>query len=494
MSTASPPSEPPRPTEVFHALKWSALGEASSRLIAPAVFLILARLLTPEDFGVVAAATVLISLCQALADAGLGKALVQRGAADDTGNAVEATCAFWVALAVSTALALVLAAGAPAIAVFFGDGRIQRIVWALAILVPLTGAAAIPTALLQRRLAFRELFWVRLVTATLPALASIPMALSGLGYWALVAGTVAGQGLQCGVLWWRAGWLPKIPADLSAARALLRFGRWSAFSALLAWGYTWLDALFVARYLGAHDMGLYRIANTFVAMVFGLAFAPLLPVLYSFLSRSSNRPDQVADSLATTAKGIVYISMPLGALILLLSPLIEVHLFGAHWQGLAPVIGTLAMGQGFAWLVGANGEAYRAVGKPEWEAWTMGIALLVYTAAYAIAARYGLIAFAWTRVLLVVVGIALHIYAAHQLLAIRPSAWIRMCVPPAAATLVASAVARCLKSPTDDLQAWLLVPVTFLAAYVVCIAFLDRAQLRWLHRSLFRTSRETPQA
>src|SRR5690606_1852052 len=102
-------------TNAFHAYKWSALGEAASRAIGPLLFLVLARLLVPADFGVVAAATVLISISQIFADAGLGKALIQRqGDVNESANVV-----FWLNLAVALMTALALCVFAPWIAGFF---------------------------------------------------------------------------------------------------------------------------------------------------------------------------------------------------------------------------------------------------------------------------------------------------------------------------------------------------------------------------------------
>lgn len=460
--------------EIAHAFKWSVLGEASSRLIVPAVFLLLARLLTPEDFGVMAAAMVVISLSQAIADGGLGKALVQRRESVDA----CANAAFWISLAFSTVLGLLLIAGAPAIAAFFGDQRITPVVRVLALQVPLTGLAAIPIALLQRDLAFRELFWVRLITAGLPALASIPLALAGAGYWALVAGAVVGQALQLVAVWWRSPWRPRLGGDRLAAVELTGFGRWAAMSAVLTWGYGWLDALFVARYLGSHDMGMYRIGTTLVTMVFGLAFSPLLPVLYSVFSRSGHRIDVVAASLVDTTRAIATVSFPIAAVLMLAAPAVQAGLIGSQWAGLAPVLALLALGQSFAWLVASNGEAYRAIGRPRIETWTMGAALIVYVAGYAFAVRQGLMAFVAMRVALVFVGLALHIYVANRVFGIRVSQWTIACAKPLGFTLLAALPALALQAafapglPRDASSV-----LAFIATYVMLMATWNRPQI-----------------
>jgi O-antigen/teichoic acid export membrane protein len=472
----------PRTADVLHAFKWSLLGEATSRLIGPAVFLVLARLLTPEDFGVVAAATVVISLSQALADAGLGKALVQRREAIELG----ADAAFWLSLGLSVLLALALFAGADAIAAFFGEPRVAAVVRVLSVQVPLTALAAVPTALLQRDLAFRELFWVRLLTAGLPALASIPMALAGMGFWALVAGAVAGQALQCAVLWGRSHWRPHARLDAATAAQLLRFGRWTAASAVLAWGYAWLDALIVARWLGTHDVGLYRIATTFVTMFFGLAFAPLLPVLYSLFSHSGHRPDRVAAALHATARATVLVSLPTAALIVLLSTSAEARLFGPEWAGLAPLLALLAASQGLAWLVGANGEAYRAIGRPDYEVWAMGVSVVVYLAGYLLAIPHGLLVFVATRAALVLAGLALQVLIARRALGLSPWLWVAAVARPLAFSVLAGLAAWGAAAATagTGVPAEAVLALVFLATYLALLLAFDRRTLRDLRNTL----------
>jgi O-antigen/teichoic acid export membrane protein len=468
-------------SDVVHAFKWSILGEAASRLIAPVAFLVLARLLTPEDFGVVAAATVVISLCQAVADAGLGKALVQKR------DMLEASAdaAFWMSFAVSLALGLVLIAAAPAIAGFFDDARIAPVVRVLALQVPLTGLAAIPIALLQRELAFRELFWVRLLTAGLPALASIPMALTGAGYWALVVGAVTGQALQCVALSWRSHWRPRLRLDMATARQLARFGRWTSLSAVLAWCYGWLDSLFVARYLGAHDMGLYRIGNTLVTLVFGLAFAPLLPVLYSLFSRSGHNSNRVGMALLANARVTMVVSLPVATLFVLLAEPIELYFFGPEWTGLAYIVAVLAVGQGFAWLVGANGEAYRAVDRPDFEVWVMGLSLLAYGAGYAVAIRHGLAAFVLARTALVFIGLALHICFAAHLFTQGVREWLRALAKPALFVAIALAAAKAASITIGGIAANTVLPVTFCTGYLLLIIAFDRRHLATLRKQLY---------
>jgi len=387
------------------AVKWSFLSEIAAKAITPMVFVILARLLTPEDYGLVAAATMVISFSQIFWEGGLGKALVQfQGNVSSAANA-----AFWInnALGIVVALALVACANVVADRIFH-DHRVADVLRVMAFQVLLSAATSVHTALLQKGMEFKRLFWVRLVTVAVPALCAIPMAVSGFGYWALVAGTLLGQLVQVVMLWSTSTWRPVGSFDWNIAAKLGGFGAWVALSGLAAWFYLWADSLIVGVYLGSHDLGLYRTGNAFVTMVFSFLFSPFLPVLYSHLSNIQDDRARVERVLRRVIEVIAFLSLPLAFLLFAFSTPVSHMVFGPAWTGIDWVIAVLALTHGFAWIVGANGEAYRAVGRPDYETKVMLSVLPFFAIAYWISVQYGLIAFLWTRLSVALVGLCVH--------------------------------------------------------------------------------------
>jgi PST family polysaccharide transporter len=394
---------------VLHAFKWSMLAEAASRLIAPLSFFLLALVLAPEDFGVVAAATVVISLSLAIAEAGLGKALIQREGEIES----AASTAHWITVLLGLSATFLLWILAPYIALFFQDARVTGVIRVLSLQCVLASFCTVPTALLQRKLAFRELFWVRLSTTALPGLASIILAVAGMGYWALVAGTLVGQAAQVIMLWHVDRWAPRFQMTMQMAGTLLRFGRWAALSTLLVWFYTWVDTLVVGHYLGSHEMGLYRVGKALVVASFGVVLAPLLPVLFPIFSRHQHNLPEIRSDLALVVRTMASISLPGGALLLLGSPLAETLLAPKGWDGIGTVIAFLGAAHGLSWLVGANGEALRGAGKPHAESLAMGFAIFGYLAAFLVAIRYGLQAFLAARLGMACIGVLVQIAVAR---------------------------------------------------------------------------------
>lgn len=404
---------------IGHSVKWSYISEIASKAVTPLVFIVLARLLTPEDYGVVAAATMVVTLTQVFWESGIGKAVIQfKGDVAET-----ADVGFWLSGALGLAIALILVFSADLIAVgVFRDGRVGGVLRVMSIQVVLSSLATVPVALMQRDMEFKRLFRVRLAATVAPAFLSIPLALGGVGYWALAIGAVAGGAMQLLMLGMVCSWRPRFSFNSELARRLSRFSAWVIVSGLSGWLYLWADSLIVGMHLGARDLGLYRTGNTFVIMIAAVGIAPLLPVLYSYLSRIQHDRDQVRNVLEQVVRGITVVVVPCAFLLAVLAEPLSAIIFGDRWVGIGLVIAIMSLTHGLAWTVGANGEAYRAIGRPDFETKGMAAALPVYCVAYWISVQSGLLAFLWARFAAALFGIVLQLWIAKVALGVSPMA------------------------------------------------------------------------
>lgn len=400
---------------LLHAFKWSAATELASRLVQPAVILILARLLTPEDFGVMAAATMVISFSQVFWDAGMGKALIQR----QTEIREAKNVAFWTNLALGLLVSSLIFLFAEPIALhIFNDQRVSPVLRVMVVHVILSSLVATHTSLLQKEFQFKRLFWIRTLTVALPACASIPLALRDWSYWALVAGAVTGQAIQLIVVWRTHDWRPEWSFDQEVAREMFKFGAWVGFSALLGWFYLWADSLIIGMQLGAYELGVYRTGNQFVMMLFGVIFAPMLPVLYSHLSKIQTDRARLNATYERVIKASIVAAIPISLVLFSVSSPIGAIIFGDQWRGIGFVIGVMSLTHGVAWIVGANGEVYRSIGKPSYELVVTASSLPVYLLAYHYSIRGGFEMFVWTRFTLAVGATFFHLFLIQRLLRI----------------------------------------------------------------------------
>lgn len=455
----------------FSALKWSILSEVVSRLAGPLVFLILARLLTPTDYGVVAAAAVLVSFSQIFSDAGLAKALVQRQKQDVNS---DANVVFWCNFSLSLLIYVSLCLFAKEISIFFNETRIDGIIPVAALQLVFASLGAVQNALLQRSLEFKKIFLVRSVSSFVPGLLSVPFAIGDYGYWALVAGSVFGQFVQCILLWKLSAWRPTLQFNLRIASEMIGFGKWVALSGVFGWFYGWADTLVVGRYLGAYDMGLYRTGNTLVMMVFGMLFTPVLPVLYSVFSKKSNENDVLLDAVRYVLHATALVAIPVGTMLYLSAFDVGSLIFGRKWIGIDLVIGVLALVHGTGALVSSSGEVFRAKGMPHLESAVMGGTIVLYIFGYLYSITFGLSAFLWTRLLLVCLSLVPHIYYLRLAL----NANVASLISPFITSLLSSAVSLGLVSLLIDtkehsLGMFFLRVFIFGGTYLLCVIVLD---------------------
>ncbi|MEE4216005.1 MAG: lipopolysaccharide biosynthesis protein [Xanthomonadales bacterium] len=469
----------------FHiSLKWSFLGEIVSKAISPLILIVLARLLTPEDFGVVVAATMVISFSQFIWEAGLGKAIIQyQGARDPAANA-----AFWinVLLGVIVALGLMFSAGFIAESVF-RDSRVTTVLQVMSLQVVFSAIGAVHSALLQKDMKFKKLFWVRIATTLTPALVSIPMAISGWGYWALVGGSLTGQLLQFFTLWVVSTWRPKLSFDFGIAKDLVKFGRWVAATAVLGWFFNWADSLAVGAFLSSKELGLYRTGNAFVQMIYSIIFGSLLPVLYSHLANFSKDLEAIRNILIQVIQMMTFLSLPLAAILFANSEVIETLVFGFQWSGIGLIVSVMSLVHGIAWIVGANGEVFRAIGLPAIETRILAISVLIYTIGYLVSIQFGFETFIWARLGLTLVGVMLQLWFLDRVLAIRMAPIIKY-----ASTLFAICAFSVLVVFQLDLQqrrfGMLLESTLSVVLVIVPLLFLERRNLLPILAEIIRKS------
>jgi len=398
------------------SFKWSALMEVVSRTAAPIIFVVLARLLTPDDFGVMATAMIAISFSQMFWDAGLSKALIQTKAAPEE----AAHVVFWTNVVLGFLIYLLLFISAPAIASFFKSPASGPVIQVLGIQIILASLTSVQQALFVRDLNFRGLFWIKLLTALIPALFSLPLALYGYGVWSLVAGSLIGQGINLYLLWRKSNWRPLFRYDWLVARSLFTFGFWVLLESIGAWLIVWGDNLIVGHFLGVHDLGVYRTGWMMVTIIFGLVLNPFLPVLYPTFSRMQDDLPALKSAFHRVNRVIFALALPMGTGLLLLGSETATILFGEKWQGLGFVLSMLGFMNGMAWLVGVNADLYRATGRPDMNTKLMYLSLLYYLPAYYLAAQHGLLAFTITRLAVALLAIPIHIYLCVVLLGISP--------------------------------------------------------------------------
>ena len=457
------------------SVKWTALAEIVSRSASPLIMLILARLLTPEDFGIVGVAMIAIGLAQIIQNFGFEKALIQR----ETEIAESANIVFWTNTGIGVIVYLIIFANAPLIADFFHEPKVVDVLRVLCLQIILVSLATVHLALLQREFGFKQLFIARLAPSFVPGVVSIPLALIGQGVWALVWGSLTGAFVQLFLFWHLSKWRPKLSFNVSVAKQLFSFGIWVTLEMLLGWLIVWGDSIILGHFLGVHELGVYRVGMTFIALVFGL-FNSLIPIAYSSFSRLQSNHVELKSSFLKTSQLMAAISLPIGFILALTAHPISSLVFGQKWQGIEVVISIIGIMHAIAWLVGINPEVYRAVGRPDVNVKLLIAAVIYYIPVYVLAAPYGLLVFCLARLGVAVVAMPLHFFVVNRILQL-PFTYLRTCIKsPLLASLPMIAIIYGgvnVFNPFDGWQGWLKLAFVLLlgvGSYVAMMWLLDR--------------------
>jgi len=394
------------------SIKWSALTEVVSRAVTPLTFVILARILTPQDFGVLAIAQIAISFCYLFWDAGLQKALIQtREPLEEAANIV-----FWINFALGLSIYAALFATAPLLAAFFKCPAAGTVLQVLGLQIIIGSLATVQQGLFLRNFDFQLLFWARLATAAIPALVSIPLAYLGYGVWALVSSSLVGALINLSILWVRSPWRPQFCFDAGIARKMAHFGSWIVLDSLIGWFISQGDSVVVGRFLGLRDLGIYRTGRNIVDILFGLTLNSIYPILYPAFSALHGDKEALRSFLYKTNRIIISLTLPIGTGIMCVaSPLVAVIL-GEKWQGIEFVLSIMGLQTALGWLVGANPEIYRSVGRPDVQTKIGLICIPLYLVVYLVAAPLGLKVFLLARLGLTFVALPIHVWMAVQLI------------------------------------------------------------------------------
>ncbi|HOV90159.1 MAG TPA: lipopolysaccharide biosynthesis protein [Syntrophorhabdaceae bacterium] len=402
--------------KVISSIKWSALSEIASKALPPLFYIITARLLTPEDFGIVATSSMVVAFASIFWEAGLSKALIQN---QDYEVQKMSNIVFYTNVFLSLLIYLVLFMLSDFIASFFKDNRVSSVLKVSGLSLIIGSFMSVQTALLQRNFEFKKIFYSRFVGAIVPGIVSIVFAYYGFGYWALVYGTIFSMFIQVVILWKISKWLPTLDYDLKIAKKMFDFSRWVFLSSFLSWFYIWGDIFVLGFFFTSHEVGLYRTGNYLVSTIFGFVTTPILPVMYSYFSGIQHNKEEVKRVLLLSSKVLSFIVLPIGVgLYILKNPLSDL-IFGGKWVGIAPVIGYLALTYGFAWIVGLNTEAYKAIKKPYIEFYIHMISIPIYLTVFFISSSIGFEVFLIARLLLVFVGMSIQYYFLKKTLCIN---------------------------------------------------------------------------
>ena len=334
---------------------------------------VLARLLTPADFGLVAMILVGLDLLINFRDAGLTVVTVQRVEI----NHAQVSALFWINVAVGVTLMLIMIALAPTFAWFYKEPELQTVALVIAAVFLFDGLAVQHRALLQRQMRFSATAAIQLVSQTVGKAVAIIMALFGLGYWALVAMPISTSVCRLLMVWPLSGWFPGLPKRAKGIRSMISFGMNFTGAQLVSFVSAQLDNLLIGRFCGAISLGLYSKAYNLISMPRRLINWPMESVLIPSLSVLQESPEHYRRFLRRAIEKIVFFGQPIAALLLVAADEIILTLLGDQWREAIPIFrwlgiwGYLLVTQsGYTWILISLAQTNRLL---KWAIFTSSI-------------------------------------------------------------------------------------------------------------------------
>lgn len=409
---------------IIEALKWSALAEMAVKLATPVATMILARILTPDAFGLAAVATAIVSLAEIISDSGFQKFIIRHSFPSVTSLYSHLKCALGANLLLAFALTLILCIFSRQLAAVCGlDGHAEAI-WLAALSLPATAASGVHASFLKRRLLFNRLFKARALSASVPILITIPLALILRSHIAIIGGLVASSLLNAIVLASLTPFRIKPSLDLSTLRSMAGFSLWSTFEAVLIWLTLYIDLFIVGNMLDTTQLGIYRTAIVTTGQILGLITASLLPVLYSSLSEKArdNNPTALPSHFFSMQRMAAVAVVPAGCFIFLFSDQITLLLLGSQWTEASYFISLWGLTSIPVILVSHfSSEAFRAVGNPRLSVISQGFQIISVLVALGLSCGSDFDTLCLVRSLARLPGVGLNIFLLHYFCGIKTS-------------------------------------------------------------------------
>lgn len=454
---------------------WSAAERWGSKAVGSLVFVVLARLVAPADFGAIALIGSLATFAGAFIDQGFAQALVQRRVLERR----HVDTAFTYSLVVGTVLAALMAATSrPLASLLLSPDDAALVAW-FSLTFVLAALSSVPSALLQRRLQFRSLALRTLAATVAGGAVGVVLAVLGYGVWALLAQTLVSGLAVATVLWAVVPVRPRLGLDAGAFGELFTFGLPLLGRDLLGHVNRRLDDILVGAVLGATALGIYTVAYRLLLILTELVVQTPTDVLFSALSRTQDDEPRSQRLFVGAIRASAAAGFPAFVGLSLMATTLVPLVFGAEWSAGGRVLQVLALIGVVHSLDLPNHVALTAAGRPGTSFRLNAINAVTNAVGFGVAVQFGLI---WVAVVYVVRGfvvLPLSVTAACRATGVARGRYARSLLAPAAATAGMAAGVVVLqqwlpRALAQGLLHLLVVVPVAAAAYLALLWVLDR--------------------
>jgi O-antigen/teichoic acid export membrane protein len=339
-------------------------AQGASFLLRVSSLMVLARLLSPKDFGLVGMVTAFTGVLTLFRDFGLSSAAVQR----TTVTEEQISTLFWINILLGALLGLLTVSMAPAIAAFYREPQLFGVTSVLALGFLFNGAGVQHSALLQRQMRFTTLAVISVISMIVGTAIAVGGAIAGYGYWSLVAMSVTSPFIATVGFWFTAGWVPGAPHRRAGLRSMIRFGETLTLNGLVAYVAYNAEKVMIGRFWGADAIGIYGRAYQLVNIPTDNLNSAVGEVAFSALSRLQDDPLRLRRYFLKGFSLVLGLTLPITIACALFADDVVFVLLGPKWKDaaaivrlLAPTIAIFAVINPLGWLIYSIGLVARGL-------------------------------------------------------------------------------------------------------------------------------------
>ncbi|MCD8290222.1 MAG: lipopolysaccharide biosynthesis protein [Prevotella sp.] len=451
--------------KIVNATKWSGLTEIAVRLVLPFTNMVLARLLTPEAFGIVATITMIILFSEIFTDAGFQKYLIQHEFIDDEDREQSTTVAFWSNLFMSLFIWAIIAIFSDRLAILVGNPGFGEVITIACVSIPLAAFSSIQMALYKRDFDFKTLFKVRMVSVAVPLLVTIPLAIWLRSFWALVIGTIVRDTLNAVLLTALSRWKPRLFYSWKKLHEMFSFSIWSMVEAITIWMTGYVDIFIVGIYLSMYYVGIYKTAMGTVGQIMNLVTASTTPVLFAALSRVQNDRKEFENIFYRFMKVVGIVVIPFGIGLFSYRQLAVDILLGDQWGDAIELFGLWALSNVVViMLCHYCSEVYRSLGKPIYSVLSQVLYMLVMIPTVWVAVKYDFRSLYLSKVVVRFFGVFFNFGIMYFLVKMSPMKMVFTIAPSLLCAIAMAVVAYFLQMISTNIL-WRFTSIVICAAF-----------------------------
>lgn len=405
----------------FNSIKWSGFSQFGRQFFQIITSIILARLLLPEDFGLIGMAFIVIGFLNIFKDLGTSAAIIQKE------NISERllSSVFWLNVIIGLTISIIVFSLSNFINLLFNDNRVGPILSVMSVSFLITSVGNVHQAILEKKLLFKKLAKIEIIAIFISSLLGILFALKGFKVWSLVIQNLSALAITSVLLWFGEKWYPRTFINLNELKSLFRYSGFLTGFNIFNYLFRNVDNFLIGKYIGAKNLGYYNLAYRIMLYPMQSITIVITRVMFPLYSRINTDHERLRAMYIKVAQAITLITFPLMIWLMVVSKELILNVFGKNWQPAEILILILAPVGMIQSIDGTVGSIYQSTGRTDimfkWGLYSGIFSIIVFI----IGLHWGVIGVAFAYLIFTVLLLIPGLYLPFRLIDLKVSFFLK---------------------------------------------------------------------